>query len=372
MLKLSKKVQITIETSSPNKILKYLSNLKINIYKINYLKNKIDIIIKKEDLKKIKGLTTYQIKKDYNLKYYLNIIPRYSLTYLIFIIIIIYLLSNIVLKIEIRTENIELTRKVQNDLDKLGITKYSILKNTQELTLIKEKLKEMNKDTIEWLNIERIGLKYIINIEQKVTKEENIPNTKCHIIASKSGIISRIYPKKGILLKEVNDYVEEGETIISGDITYNNELKGSTCASGKVYIKSWYTIDISIPKSYLKKNKTNKSRYNLEIKYNNKTKKIFKSRVENPLENKSKILNIFGLEIYLVKETESIIENTSYNEEELTTLTEKLIKEKMNNLTKNKLTILQEKVLKKEDFNSTIEESIFIVIEEEIGQVIKE
>lgn len=212
-------------------------------------------------------------------------------------------------------------------------------------------------------------MKYIINIEPKIQKEKKEEDNYCNIVSSKDSIITRIITEKGVELKEINDYVKENEIIISGDIKLNEETKSQVCAKGSVYGKTWYTINISIPKTHEITTPTNKKRYNIMIEHNNNKYKVFKPRINEFIDENKEIVNIFGIRIYLQQEKEVTKEISNYSDEELNQLTDSLIKEKMrNNLNKN-INILEQKVLKKNDNNSRIDIDMFIVVEEEIGKI---
>ena len=213
-------------------------------------------------------------------------------------------------------------------------------------------------------------MRYIINVEEKVQKNKNKKPQHCNVIATKEGIITKITSKEGEVIKEINDSVKENETIITGDIIYNEETKKQVCAEGDVYAKTWYTINITIPKYQKNKIKQKEYRYNLEIKYNNKISKIFKSRIKSSINERKKIGELFNTKIFLTKEyktKEELIKNTK---EELKEKANNLIQEKMNHILKGEGQILEQKVLKKTDFNSTIYIELFIVAEEKISKTI--
>lgn len=224
-----------------------------------------------------------------------------------------------------------------------------------------------NKEIIEWINIERHGMKYIINIEPKIEKNKEEKEPYCNIISTKDSIITKIITSNGIEMKEVNESVKKDEIIISGDIKYNEETKNQVCATGIVYGKTWYTINISLPKTYEKKEILKKTRNNILIKHNNKKYKLFKPRLEYFEEKNKKIINFLGIEIYLQKEYEVSINYENYTESELEDLLKKLVIEKMNQTLEGKHQILEQKVLKKTNKDSTIDIEIFIVAEEQIS-----
>ena len=171
------------------------------------------------------------------------------------------------------------------------------------------------------------------------------------------------------LIKDINDSIKKGDILISGDIKFNEEIKKQICANGIVYGKTWYTINISVPKEYEKIEEKTKKRYNILIKENNKSYKIFKSRLTNYIERNKKIINIFGFEIYLQKEIEVTKNKLSYTEPEIEDLITQKVTETMSKTLIGDSQILERKVLKKQENNSTIELEIFIVAEEQISTV---
>ncbi len=367
-------IEIKLLTKSPYKAIKYLNKLKINIYNIKYQKDGITLKISLKDLNKINKYYNIEIIREYgkqNIKKQLNN-QKISIIYFIIILSTIFFMTRIIIDIQVITGNINLKSHILNELDKQGITKYTTIKDNKTLNNIKEIILSNNKDLLEWLNIERIGMKYVINLEPKVTKSKQEKQEYCNIISTKDSIITRIITSKGEEVVNTNDSVKKGDLLISGSIKYNEELKKQVCASGIVYGTTWYTINITIPKTKEILTKKEKNRYNILFKYNNRSYKLFKSRISNYQEENKKIINIFGIEIYLSKEYEvekNIIELTS-NEQE--TIIEEKTNEALSHTLNKEYKILDRKVLKKQANDSKIELELFIVAEEQISTTIYE
>lgn len=364
-------IEITITTTSPYKAIKYLNKLNIDIYNIKYSKTSITLKISSKDLKKIDKYYKYKINKTYGKQELINYTKqnKISIIYLTIIIILITLFTNIIIDIDIINENRNLTSIILNELDKNNIHKYQIALPSIKLNNLKETIIYNQKENIEWLNIERKGMKYIINLEPKVTKNKQNNKEYCNIISNKNAIISRIITYKGVELVSQNDSVNKGDILISGDIIYNNELKKQVCAKGTVYGTTWYRINIEIPTTHEITIRQNKTRSNILIEYKNNKYKIFKPRIKNYIENNKKIINIFGIEIYYQKEIEVIKKTLKYNEKELNNLINNKINETMSHNLTGQSKIIDRKVLKKEVNNSTIELEIFIVAEEQISNI---
>ncbi len=329
----------------------------------------IILIINELDLSKIDKFFNYKIINTYGVKKAIENIKHSNkqLICLFSIIILIFLYTRFIIKIEILTNNKELYNIVLNELDKESISNYTIIKSDKKIGDIKERILNKNKKLLEWINIRRVGMKYVVNIEPKVEKNKNNKNEYCNIIATKDAIITKIITAEGMETKDINDSVKKGDIIIAGDITYNEETKKQVCADGIVYGKTWYTINISLPKKYEKTIRLKKTRNNFLIKFKNKKYKIFKPRLKEYEEENKKITNIFGVEIYFQKEYEAIKKEEIYTESELEEQINKLVIEKMNATLEGEHKIIEQKVLKKTDNNSTIDIEIFIVAEEQIS-----
>ena len=211
---------------------------------------------------------------------------------------------------------------------------------------------------------------YIINVEEKISKEPITKKDFCNIISTKEGTINKIIATSGTPLVEINEHVNVGDTLITGEITYNNELKGLTCAEGNVYAKTWYTVNISIPKKYHITKKTDNYKRNIKVDINDKTYKLFKNKIKNSKIESKTLLNLFNIKITSIKEYETKTITKEYTESEIENKIQELIKEKLKPLLKDNNHILEQKVLKKNNFNSTIEVEIFVILEEQIGKTI--
>lgn len=362
-------IEVTINTTNHNQTIRLLKYKNINIYKINYQKNKVIIKIKAKDLDKINKLyeidnVNYLGIKSIFHNFKKTILNLISIT-LIITLIVFY--TNIIVKIDLTTENNELRKYILNELDKNDLNTYSFVKNDETLLQIKNKILEASKDKIEWINIERVGMKYLVKIEPKKSKNPQEELKYCHVIAIKDGTISKIISQNGTEITDVNDSVKKGDILISGDIKLNETTKNHVCATGKVYAKTWYTIDVSTTKTYEEKIKKSNFRYNLLLNYKNKSQKIFKSRIKNSIEENNKIIDLFGLKLYVQKEYESEINILKYDTKTLEEKINKIVKEKMLPTIKEDGKIITQKVLKKVENDSTIEMTIFIVVEEQIG-----
>ena len=363
------KIKIEIIGKNPDYFLKEIINKNINIYDLEKNYKSIRLIINSNDYEIIKEIkTTYKIKiiKKYGILKFYDYLKKYNL-FLLFIIIgilINILLSNIIFKVEVIHPNKKLVKIVYKDLNNLGLKKYHFKVNKNK---IKEKLLEKEKDKIEWLEIENIGTKYIIKLEEK---KKNKKEKKCpfrNIISKKCALIYSIESSNGEIVKKKNDYISKGEVIISGFIHNKEKVVSKKCAIGKVYGEVWYTTKVLVPTNVTTIKKTNNNDHGINIKIFKKNinlgnkLKYYKKYVYNIIDSK-----IIPISIGTSKYQEIKIINKIYtinNVDEIAlSLSEKEIKKKL----KKDEEVMDKKVLKKIKKNSKIEVEVFLKVKENI------
>ena len=365
-------VVIKIIALSPNKIIKILRRMQINLFSIKVIKNELYLKVRTKDLDRIDKLYDYEIVRRYGLSYFIFNI-RAILNKIIFMILLfsfIFIFSMFILKVNISVSDANLRNRLLLFLEDYGIKGYRFKVNDGKISDIKNIVLEKFAEDIEWINISRVGMIYDIQLQERVTKNKNEENGNCHIIAKKDGIIKRIISSAGDAIVDVNDSVKKDDILISGEIKANDEVKANVCADGKVYASTWYTIDISIPKYYDKVVYLKDKRYNLSVSYNNKSVKIFKDRLDSFKSFKKSVINAFGVELFLIKDISVSVTRVGYSEEELDKKLELLVLEKMKNVIGEDGVIIKRNVLKKVDKDSKIDIELFIEAEEEIGQTL--
>lgn len=351
-------------TNNIDRFIKKCMRYGINLYDIENKKDYLIVKVNDEDIEKIEKLNYYsdiEILKYFGIKGKIIFIKKYKIDLLMIIIFIlgIYLISNIIISVDILHENKKLIKEVNNLLKEKGITKFTINKDIGSLNEISEEILEQNRDFLDWLSINKEGMKYIVSFEERILTEEKETHPYCHIIAKKDGIITSIKGTSGINMYEESDYVKKGDIIISGIITLNEEIKDNICASGEVYAETWYKVTIKVPLTYEVKEYTSKKRYNLSFNDNN----LFKSKYIN-YETKT----IFHLgPLKLNKELETTIKTEEITIEEAKNKGIALAKERLLARIGKNNTIIDEKVLNTEENNSTIILEVFFSVEESIG-----
>ena len=357
--------RIYLEVSNElNRFIKKCIDNNINLYNITYKKDKIIVLIDVKDYLKIKRLNYYSkirvVKYDglLNIKKIIKDNMFYiSVVFLSFIWM--NLLTNYIVDIEIIHSNSGIRRLLKEELDKNNVKKFSLAYSFEELDNITKKILADNKNNLEWVSIKKDGMKYIVRAEERIIKNEVVSDKPRDIVASKDAYITKVIGSKGNVLVRQGEYVKKGTVLISGKITLYEDVKGVTSASGSVYGNVWYECTVETPKEISSERLTGRKRYNLNVG----NKILLRNKYQNFRQKNIREIKIFGLKIKFYREEEvEIIKTKTDDEYALRRLKEELDK-KLN----GKGVIIYQKVLKKEENNSTIKYRVFIITNELIN-----
>lgn len=358
---LKSKIKINIQGKNINRFITRLYNNKIEILKCTYKnKEEIDIIIYENDLKKLEEIKTiYDIEKlntygMIKIKQRINT-NKYIIISMILGYILLRTLTNIIFKIEI-IHNDEQTRNfIKQELQTYGIKEKTFKKNYQEIQKIKQDLLNKYKDKIEWLEIETIGTKYVIRLELRILPEKKEIKQKQNIIAKKDARILEVKATSGQILKEINNYVKKGDTIISGNIYDNEQIKNTVPAQGTVYGEVWYEVTVAYPFAYTEEKELQNKKDVYVLKILNKNIELFNFKPYKTKKIEEKTIlknNIIPIQLVKQKQTETELID------QILTVDEASIKalEKAQNQIKSNLKE-QEHIINYKILNTNIKES---------------
>lgn len=313
-------------------IVKGIIRFKINIYNFKKLRK----IAKKTKCK-------VQIKEKKGIYFTLFKYRKRKLVFICAFLIVVFSIafSTFVWKIEvIGNENLS-KEEIISSLKESGlyIGKSKIGLDKKEV-INKLRTKELD---LSWAGIEIDGTKVIVKVVEKTRMDEkNIQNsTPGDIIATKSGVITKIVVENGTSKYENMDYVEKGSALIEGTVySRNNEIMGEVSAKGYAMVDNIYTFEKEYLYNQTEREYTGKKRIAFGITINSKENMLNylnKSKKYDITKN-SKTFNLFGNEIsfdmYECKEYNEI--KVDYTKDELEKKIEAQIEEELNkNILKN-------------------------------------
>ncbi len=366
------KVWIKASCDNYYKLINKIEKLSIKIYEIKYIEKIIYLKVTKKDYAKIKKYIIsykFKVEKNLGLQRIFDIIKQEKIFAISLVIgLLVFLcLKNMIVKINIVHENQEIRELISDELKENKIEILRFKKSYKKLDEIRQKILDKHPDKLDWMEFEIKGMTLNVKVEERIITDTKKNNEICDIVAKKNGVISDIKILQGESLVLINDYVKEGDTLISGTIKYNEIDKRYTCADGEIYATTWYTGSISIPFKYYEYENESDKRYNLVWEHNGNKHEIFRNRLENFNSNYKTLLKIFDFNLYLDKQVSVAKIEKEYTEEEaLNEGVNKVVESVEKKLTK-KDTIIDKKVLKKVKNNSTMDIDVFVVVKELIS-----
>ncbi len=370
-----KTVELKITGKNIERFIRRLLKNDISLLNIKKVDNQnIIVLVHSKDIEKIDEIKTiYEVKfvRNYGLLKIKDIINKNKILIMFLILgyALLLFLSNIIFSIEVIHTDKSLRELLVKELEEYGIKKYNLKKDYKKLTKIKDEILTDYKDKIEWLEIEEVGTKYIIRVEERILNKDSSESEYQDIIASKSAIIMEINATGGQIVKNKLDYVKEGDTVISGYITLNDKVMKTVRAEGKIYGEVWYKVSVEYPLHYEEIIETKNEKKVLSIKFLNKSYELFNFKPYKDKKVESKILlesNLLPFSLCLDTQKEVKIINENHTKEEAIKKATDKLREKIENQLNENEYIMEVKQLKVEENNSTIILDAFVTVYEDI------
>ena len=364
--------EVKITGKSIERFLNYIIKRNIYLIDVRYIDKSVYLTLDYDNyIKLINIKTSYEVEvtRIYGINRIKDLIKRHYIFVisLVFGFLFLILLTRIIMDVEVIHSKEEIRNIIYKELDKYGIKKYHFILSYDKKEEIANKIMEDHKDKIEWLEIERLGVKYIVKVEERVIKSKKKETPIRHIVARKDAIITSIDASSGEILKKKNDYVKKGDIIISGNILKKDEIKNSVSAVGKVYGEVWYQVDVDMPLHYSEIIRDTKSRNNITIRFLNKEFSLLRKYKNKDTNNIFSLGNrILPISINYVKETKISKKDELYNYTEAILKSFVLGEEKLKKKLGGEVEIIKRKKLKTELNGSTINVKIFFKVRENI------
>lgn len=371
---MTNRYRIKITGKDPKYFLRHLIVKKIKLYNIIEDHDGISLTVDEVDYAKI-----LKMKTSYNIKIinrfgvaklrYLLLKYKYILSFLFLTLGLMIILSHFIFFIDVIHSKEEIRELVENDLKEFGISKYRFRVSYAKKEEIRNKILEKEKDKIEWLEIDRIGTRYIVNVEERLIKDNKVDNEVRDIVAKKDAMILNIEAETGEIVRKKYEYVRKGDTIVSGTIKNKENEVSKVKAEGKVYGEVWYSVTVELPKKYYEEKKTGKTSKALTLRIANKKISVpFSKDNKSYISEDSPIIENNLIPIRLVLETKHEIEiiDKEYNMDNSSSEAIKLATKKLEDHLDEQSMILSKKVLKKTLKNSKIIVEIFFKVRENI------
>ena len=158
---------------------------------------------------------------------------------------IIFILSNMVWRIQIKGADPILENQIRTILAKQDIHIGSITFLLPSLGAIEEDLSSKLKETT-WVGVSRDGTTYRIDVVQKKLPKKEKALGPQDLVARKTGTITKLYVESGQSVVKQNEVVKKGQKLVSGTLGDEKDPKFVT-AKGVVLAETWYISDTQVP-----------------------------------------------------------------------------------------------------------------------------
>ena len=159
--------------------------------------------------------------------------------------IVIFLLSNMIWKIEIEGAEPATEYKIEKALKEMGVTRGKLQFLTETPESIQHQLTS-KIDEITWVGVKLSGTTYHLRVvEKSEPKKKENPGPQ-NLVAKKKAVIVDMFVEEGEPRVEIHDLVKPGQILVSGEIGKEGETK-LVPAKGEIYGEIWYRSDVVLP-----------------------------------------------------------------------------------------------------------------------------
>ena len=290
---------------------------------------------------------------------------------IVFFLGIIFFLSHVIFQVDVVHSNELIRSIIYEDLKQFGIEKFHFKVSYEEKEEIVEKILEKETEKIEWLEIEEVGTKYIVRVEERKKSKEKKACRPQNIVAKKDAMILEIHAEEGEVKKKKLDYVKRGDVIISGLIYNKEDIVSKRCARGQVFGEVWYQVTLEIPKHYHEEKVTGKKKRKLEVQFLNTTYHLFSHY--DTYQKKSKVLlksRLLPIQFLFSTYLETEVIDEKYTLDSIDSKAYSLALEKLSQQLSKDDEVISKKILKKYEKDSKIIVEVFFRVKEDITDTV--
>lgn len=268
------KYRLKITGKNLNRFLRMLYKLHIDLLSIeqNYDSCVVEVDFDNyQRLKKIKTSYTIEVVGRKGIAHWQYLVKHYFLfgSILLCGFFVLFILTHLTFEVEVVHTKEEIRHLIKEELKQQGIHKFAWKVGYERQEEIVREILNKYKDKIEWLEIENVGTKYIVKVEERKLNEETQEEKPQDVVAKKDGIILKIEATSGTVVKKKNDYVKKGDIIITGVIKNQDTLMKVIPAQGRVFAETWYRSQVEMPLKYKESFLTGKKKTILQISFLN-------------------------------------------------------------------------------------------------------
>lgn len=374
---MNSRYRVRISGRNPEYFLRKLLSNQISFKLLRMGRREFEILVCETDYQELKKIrTSYKVElvgyTGFLALYYLLLKKYYLVIGAFLFCLILYILSSFCFQVTILENDAEFREVLKNELERYGIAPLHLQVSYAKKEEIEQKILETYPKELEWIEISLQGTHYVVHVERRKINDETSEVAPRNLVAKKDALITKIEAENGEVMKKINDYVKQGEVILSGAIMRDEEVKNLLAAKGRVLGEVWYEAHIEVPFHYYEEKETGKSQMVLTLQFLNHTIHLGLSSYDTARrEDIFKIENaMFPARVAITKEEEIEVTDKTYSYEEALEQAHRLAEEKI--LTNSAVCrIISQKDLKITTEDSKIIVDVFLKAEEDITEYVE-
>ena len=373
---MNSRYRILIQGKNVSYFVSLLIGKHVSIYQKEAVPSGVILLVDAEGWKIIQEIkTSYSITilNRYGIAKIQYLVHKYFVFLLgiVFFFGIIFFLSHVIFQVDVVHSNELIRSIIYEDLKQFGIERFHFKVSYEEKEEIVEKILEKETEKIEWLEIEEVGTKYIVRVEERKKSKEKKACRPQNIVAKKDAMILEIHAEEGEVKKKKLDYVKRGDVIISGLIYNKEDIVSKRCARGQVLGEVWYQVTLEIPKHYHEEKVTGKKKRKLEVQFLNTTYHLFSHY--DTYQKKSKVLlksRLLPIQFLFSTYLETEVIDEKYTLDSIDSKAYSLALEKLSQQLSKDDEVISKKILKKYEKDSKIIVEVFFRVKEDITDTV--
>lgn len=169
-----------------------------------------------------------------------------------------FVLSNLLWSVKITGVPKEIEEKIETELEAFGVHPGVWLFSIASPKDIQRQLLNEVPELL-WTGVDLQGTTLHLEAVEKTIVEEMKPGEPRDLVATKKGVITKMYVAKGKAEVSVNDYVVPGQLLVSGDLNRQNDEETEEeeapsqqpiAAEAEVIANTWYEVKVTVPLQY--------------------------------------------------------------------------------------------------------------------------
>lgn len=369
------KYKVLVQGKNLSYFLSLVISKHIVLYDLNQSHDRVIFVVDEKGYQKLLDIKTscsITVLNRYGIAKIIYLVKKYFvfLLGLLFFFLVLFLLQNIIFDVKVIHSSKEIQNLLYQDLEEFGIKKFHFKVSYEEKEEIVSKILEKETDKVEWLEIEEVGVSYVIRVEERKKNKEKTTCNFQNIVAKKDARIIDIDAEEGEVVKKELDYVEKGEVIISGVIHNKEDIVSKRCAKGKVYGEVWYQVHLDIPKYYHEEKIKGEEKHTLKIEFLNYSYALFSSGSTYQVKKVPLLASrILPISISFVTYRDTVVTDKEYTLDTIDEYSFFLAEEKLKQQISSSSEIMSKKILKKYEKDSKIIVEVFFKVKEDITDI---